>query len=94
VAETSDKMKDDYTKIPIRITILSGLAFVSYGIFFGIVFKLDQLSTIQKETGVMLLNLTIVSLRCPLTALLAFASDKKAVQTTQRSDSLSDDDIF
>ena len=63
-------------KIPVRATLFSALATLPY--FIGLVRTLVfQQHSIERGNGIKIMMYIILVVRCPLTALITFASNRK-----------------
>ena len=69
-------MKDEVNKIPIRVTIFSGCSSIILGVLYGSVARMETLSATDRGSAMIILNWSVMAIRCPLAAILTFATNK------------------
>ena len=72
---TNNSMKDDVSRIPIRVTLLSGLTWILFSLLYGSVRSVWSLNLTEKGIVMRILNSSIIACRCPLAAIVTFSTN-------------------
>ena len=73
-------MKDDVSKIPVRVTLFSGFSFLIYSVVQVLVVSAGIQYIAEKSVVIRILISITTAVRCPLIALITFSTNKKAKQ--------------
>ena len=76
-ATTTVNKKDEVKRIPIRATIFSAMSVVIHSIVFGAIHNRQNMTYHQRGLAIRTVAIVMLVIRCPLTAIITFAFNKK-----------------